>query len=453
MANEQHLDLLILGTGPAASRMVNAVREAGWEVGIADPKPFGGTCALRGCRPKKALTRAAALADRARRMRPVYLETGDIRLDWERLMAFKRRFTDPVTPHAEAHYAEAGIHTYPHAGRFVNPDTVQLGDTTVRAEHVVVATGARPIPLPIRGADLLTTSDELLERETLPERILLVGGGYIGFEFAHIVARAGAKATVLEMRPRPLAAFDPALTDMLVKRTREAGIEVHTETRVEGIEQKSSGALQVQAVSGQKPVQFEADLVVHGAGRVPNMAGLELGAGNVAHGKRGITVDAHLRSTTNPRVYAAGDVADTDAPPLSPAASHDGWVVRKNLLEDGTHAPDYRGIPSAVFTTPPMASVGLQETDAEQSGYAFAVSHGDMGSWQSTQKAGEDTAGFKLLLEKDTGKILGAHLLGPGAAETINLFAVAVKFGLTAVDLKSMLFAYPTFGADIRHML
>jgi glutathione reductase (NADPH) len=185
---------------------------------------------------------------------------------------------------------------------------------------------------------------------------------------------------------------------------------------------------------------FEADLVVHGAGRVPEIDDMHLDTAGIEWDpRRGVKVNEYLQSVSNPAVYAAGDGASSAGPPLTPAATYEGKIVVENLLNGNHRKPNYEGIPSVVFTLPPLASVGLQEQSARERGLAFRTNHEDTSSWYSSRRVGEQYSGFKTLFDPQTGRILGAHLLGPDAGETINIFAVAIRKGLTSADLKDIL--------------
>src|SRR5688500_3469457 len=200
-------DVVIIGTGSAASAVAFPCRSAGWTVAVIDSRPFGGTCTLRGCDPKKVLVGAAELVDWSDRMRGKGVRGDDVGIDWPELMRFKRTFTDSVPHQREQSFLQAGIATFHGPARFVGPTTVQVGDERLEANRVVIATGAGPIKLPIPGAEHVTTSDQFLELNELPLSLIFVGGGYISFEFAHVAARAGAEVAILHRGVRPLARF------------------------------------------------------------------------------------------------------------------------------------------------------------------------------------------------------------------------------------------------------
>ncbi len=286
----------------------------------------------------------------------------------------------------------------------------------------------------------------------MPDRIVFVGGGYISMEFAHVSVRAGAKVSVVHRGPRPLAGFDPDLADKVAQATRSSGIDLRLETTVERIAQTATG-LAVEASSSSEPQTIEADLVVHGAGRAAEIDDLGLEAAEVKRGKRGVLVNQYLQSISNPAVYAAGDAADTEGQPLTPVAAEEGRVVAENLLNGNEALPDYRGTPTVAFTLPPIAAVGLKEDEARKQGLKFNVNYHDTSQWYSSRRVGEAYSASKVLVEDGTRQILGAHLLGPAAEESINLFALAVRHGLTAENLKDAIFAYPTHASDVGYMV
>jgi glutathione reductase (NADPH) len=445
-------DLLAIGTGSAASAVASRCRQAGWKVAIVDSRPFGGTCALRGCDPKKVLVGAAEATDRARRMSGKGIRSEQLRIDWQQLMLFKRTFTEPVPQSREQGFLKAGIEPFHGRAHFIGPNSVQVGDSVLEAHYVLIATGQRPADLGITGSEHLTTSDQFLELDDLPRRILFIGGGYIAFEFAHVAVRAGSQVTILHRGARPLSAFDPDLVDMLVQKSRDLGIDVQVGTEAESVDDVS-GHSAVHASCGQQTRLFEADMVVHAAGRVPEIDDLNLETAGVEWGRKGVKVNEFLQSVSNPAVYAAGDAADSSGPPLTPVAGYEGVIVSANLLNGNHRKPDYTGIPTVVFTTPPLASVGLSEEAAHRQGLRFNEKHERTSNWYSSRRVGETCSGYKVLVEENTDRILGAHLLGGEADEVINLFALAIRSGMRATDLKHSLFAYPTHGSDVPYML
>ncbi|MFW2449376.1 MAG: FAD-dependent oxidoreductase [Qipengyuania pacifica] len=277
-------DLVIIGTGTAA--MVCAMRvakagwrvaKAGWRVAVVDEKPFGGTCALRGCDPKKMLVAGAEAIDAKQRMTGHGVE-GDVRIDWLDLIRFKRSFTDPVPDKHQRRYEEAGIATLHGTATFMGPNRLSVGDEEIRYRKILIASGARPIPLDIPGEEHLIDNEGFLELPSLPKRIILVGGGYIAAEFSHIAARAGAEVTIIQRGPRMLTQFEPELVSWLMDAFDRIGVRVITYTAVDAI-RKRGGEYVVHA-SG--PIEVAADLVVHAAGRVPAIERLNVKKADVA---------------------------------------------------------------------------------------------------------------------------------------------------------------------------
>ena len=445
-------DVIAIGTGSAASAVASRCRDAGWQVAIVDSRPFGGTCALRGCDPKKVLVGAAESVDWTRRMKGKGIRTEKLRIDWPELMRFKRSFTETVPKRREDEFAKTGIAAFHGRARFTGPTTVRVGEETLEGRYVVIATGQAPADLEIPGAEHLTTSDQFLELDELLRRILFIGGGYIAFEFAHLAACVGSQITVLHRGLRPLPLFDPDLVDQLVERTRELGIAVHLGTEAIEIE-KSSAQSTVRAVASGKTGMFETEMVVHAAGRVPEINDLNLDAAGIEWEKRGVRVNEFLQSVSIPAVYAAGDAAASGGSPLAPVASYEALIAAANLLKGNHQKPNYLGIPSVVFTVPPLAAVGFSERGASEQNLKFRVKKEMTSTWYSSRRVAETCSGYKVLVEEGTDRILGAHILGSEAAEVINLFALAIRSGMRATDLKHTLFAYPTSGSNITRML
>lgn len=398
------------------------------------------------------LVGAAEIVDWNKRMQGNGI-TPKIEIDWPALIRFKRTFTDPVPESTEKSFVKAGIVPFHGRARFVDRSAVTVGDDTLQGRYVLIATGAWPAKLEIPGEELLTRSDEFLDLEKLPTKIIFVGGGYISFEFAHIAARARTEVQILHRGPRPLAGFDPDLVERLRQASREIGIDIRLNTSVEAI-QKDQDHLTVHASSKDAKQQFDADMVVHGAGRTPEIEDLDLDKASIKYDKKkGVLVNEYLQSVSNPAVYAAGDAAASGGLPLTPVASMEGRIAAANLLEGNRHKPNYTGVPMVVFTVPPLAGVGLREDGAKAEGLKFKVNHGDTSNWYSSRRIGVRHSGFKVLVEDGSNRILGAHLLGIHSEETINIFGLAMRFGLTSDQLKDMRYSYPSHSDDISYMI
>jgi len=447
----KQFDLIVLGSGSAGSAAAFACRSAGWNVGVVDSRPFGGTCALRGCDPKRVLIGAAELVDWSRRFGANGVTAGELRIDWPALVKFKDSFTDPVPEEKQQAFDDAGIASFHGRAHFTTRTAIDVDSETLIGRFVVIASGAKHRDLHLPGEEHLITSTQFLDLPQLPARIIFVGGGYISFEFAHLAARAGAKVQILHRGSRPLGGFDPELVDRLVRISRDIGIEIHLNTTVTAIEKKDGDVL-IHANEGNEERTFAADLAVHGAGRVPEIDDLRLDVASVARTKKGVTVNEHLQSTTNPAVYAAGDAADGGGFPLTPVAGIEGEIVAENLLKGNHRSVDFRGLASCVYTIPPLATVGLSEPQARERGLQIHVKAADTAGWFSSRRLAVRGSSFKVVVEDGTDTVLGASILGPHAEELVNLFALAIRAKISALDLRTALYAYPTAASDLDEM-
>src|SRR5713226_7563646 len=318
----------------------------------------------------------AEVVDWVQRMNGRGVRAENARIEWAELMRFKRSFTDPVPKSSERSFAKAGIVAFHGRAHFVDSTAVEIGEDVLEGRHVVIATGAMPRKLGIPGEQNITTSEQFLELEALPRRIVFIGGGYISFEFAHIAARAGVEVTILHRGERPLEGFDPDLVNQLVGRTKRLGVRVEVGMEVAAVE-KSDDKMSVHVSTGGERKVFEADLVVHGAGRVPELDDLNLAAAGVQTEERGVRVNEYLQSISNPAVCAAGDAAASGLPPLTPVAAYEGRIVASNLLKGNRRKVEHVAVPTIVFTIPPLAAVGLLEHAARQKGLNFRTTRED----------------------------------------------------------------------------
>lgn len=444
--SRHHYDVIVIGTGVTGQTAAEELAEAGLSVLAIDRREFGGTCSLRGCEPKKVMYSVVEAAERARAESGNGL-IGDVCIDWSELIAFKRTFTDPAPAAIEAAITGFGGETLHGSARFRDADTMEVAGAAYTAEHIVIASGAKPADLGISGAELVLTSEQFMSADAIGPRVVFIGGGYISFEFAHMAAAAGAAVTIVHRGGQVLGGFDPRLANELARGYRLAGIDVRTNAPVAGVDSVADG-LSVGLSDGDR---IACDTVVHGAGRVPDLAELDLDAGSVGFTARGIAVDAHLRSTTNPRVWAAGDCAEAGAP-LTPVGIAEARVIVRNILgDDAVFSP--AAVPSVVFSDPPLAAVGLTEADAAEQGIEVDVKYSDTSEWVSSRRMGARVGGAKTLVERGSGRIVGAHLLGPHADEMINVFTAAIVGGLTDRQLRSTIWAYPTAGSEIVYLV
>jgi glutathione reductase (NADPH) len=444
-------DLIVVGTGSSGTSAAIRCAHAGWRVAIVDERPYGGTCPLRGCDPKKVLVGAAELIDAVECMRG-YGAAGAARIDWTELMAFKRSFTDPVPAERESELRNAGIATYHGAARFLDRATMAIGDDRVTARHVVLAAGAKPAPLGLHGEEHLIDSTGFLDLAELPKRVAFIGGGYIAFEFAHVAARAGASPVIFQRGPRVLTGFDPGLVDAVVAVGASVGIDVRVNVTVTAVE-RAADAFRVSGTTPDGAFALDCDLVVEAAGRIADLDGLALDAAGVERTKKGVAVNEYLQSVSNPSVYAVGDCADGGGLPLTPTAAAEGEVAARNLLEGNRHTLDFSGLASIVYTIPSLGSTGLTEQRARERGLRFEVRSGDTTDWYSSRRIRARKSCYRILVEEGSGTILGAHFLGPHTDELVNVFALAIRAKIPSSVLSAVLFGYPTASSDIAELL
>ncbi|MGV8906106.1 MAG: dihydrolipoyl dehydrogenase family protein [Acetobacterium sp.] len=448
---KNQFDLIVIGAGTAGIGAAMKCKKDGWHVAVVDSRPFGGTCALRGCDAKKILVGAAELMDWNQRMQGKGFETAG-KINWSDLMAYKRTFTKDVSQNREKALQEAGISTLHGHAEFAGENAIKVGNEVYEAKHLLIATGAIPMPLSFIGSEYMIDSEAFLELEQLPKKIIFAGGGFIAFEFAHIAVRTGAEVHIIEMQDRPLANFDQDIVTMLVEKSKEIGIHIHTSTSVDAVEKTEKG-FTVHCLKKGEQLAIEGEMVVHGAGRVANLLGLNLEAGNVEFTRKGIVVNDYLQSVSNPGVYAAGDAAASPGLPLTPFASMEGKMAATNMLKNNEVKPDYKVMPTVVFTVPKIGTVGLTEAQAIEKGYLYQMIKVDMSNWYTYKRTNDAYAMAKVMVDKESDLILGAHIIGSQADVLINTFAIAIRFGLPAKELKHMIKAYPTASSDIEYML
>lgn len=439
-------DVVVLGTGAAGQTAAAACAEAGRSVAVVDRLPYGGTCAQRGCDPKKVLLAAAEAVVRARMLAEGGV-SGACAIDWPALVARMRGFTEPVPERIEGWLGGLGVDLLHGEAAVVGDLEIAVDGERIVAGDLVVATGSRPRTLGIPGEQLLTTSDAFMRLDRLPARIVLVGGGYISFEFAWLARAAGAEVTIVHRSEHVLRGFDPRLAGMLVERYRGLGVQVVTGAELKEIG-SSDGRFELHTGGGD----FDADLAVHGAGRVADVAGLGLDSVGVAAGERGVEVGPDLRSKGHPRVWAAGDAASLGMP-LTPVATAQGRIVAANIL-GARERFEPAVTPSVVFSDPPLAAIGLGAAEAAKDPERYEVVEADMTGWFTQARLGRaHPAGAIFVAERSTGAVVGAHLLGQDAEELANLLALAIRERVSRERLRSALWAYPTAGHDLTYLL
>ena len=369
-------DVVILGTGNAGMGAAGVTRATGRSVAMIESRDVGGTCPIRGCVPKKVLVAAAQVLHQIDLAPQHHISVGEAKLDWPALVARERTFVDGVPDDFRKSLESREIELIEGRAKFVGENAIAVNGRTLEAENIVIATGSTPRSLPIQGADLMITSDDILELATLPERLVFVGGGVIALEFGHVFARAGTAVTILEAMDRLLPRMEADAVAQIHQESERIGIKILTGVTVDEIA-AAGNALRVNFTHDGKQQSVEADRVANGAGRVPDVAELDLDAGNIAHDGLSLSVTEELRSTSNAHVWAAGDAVGGTAQ-LSPVATYEGRIVGNNILNGGGQTPAYGHVPANVYTVPALATIGMTEEEATASGRSFQVTASDM---------------------------------------------------------------------------
>ena len=456
----QRFDVFVIGGGPAGKTLAEKLAKAGKSVAIAEPTGFGGTCALRGCDPKRVMvTRTKAIQDVAN-IQGKGLD-GAPTLDWPGTKAAVHAIIDPIPDNTQEVLEEAGVKCFLDYAKFTGAHTLQIGSAEtgggeeVRAEHVVIATGMRPAPLDIPGEEHARTSDTFHDIDAIPARAVFIGGGYIGMESAHFLRRAGAEVTILNNDDDPLPMFEPDMVERFLACTKELGIDFVPNVKACRIEGDGEGGFRVSAEDKDgKESHYGADLVMNTAGRVPNFERLDLKAAGIELDDGKLRVDDRFRVKGAEHVFAIGDIGNADSPPLTPVANLEAEAVLGTLTGEGDGMVNYDGIATVVYGLPELATVGLMEADAREKGLDIRVVEDlEADGKFNARRTGTMAYGFKTVIDADTDRIVGAHLIGPDAGEQINVLALAIRYGLTAETLRKMPFAYPTWGSDVSGMM
>jgi glutathione reductase (NADPH) len=452
-------DVVIVGSGTAGQTAALFLKEKGLSVAVVEKSDRpGGVCALAGCQAKKWFYEAAETIARSRHLLGKGISAA-AEGDWSRIMAQKRQFTDKVPEGTLKSLEKSGIAFIPGTAAFQERDTLAVNGRALAARHIILATGARPMPLPIDGARHMITSSQFLELEMLPKSIAFIGGGFISFEFAHFAARIGAagqKAAIFEVNDRPLGPFDAEMVNLLRKASDDEGIEVYCNVQIAAIEkvEKQGTRFLIRTAGGD---EFKTDLVVHGAGRSPDLDSLALDVAGIRFSKKGIHVDSAMR-TSNPRVFAVGDCAATVQ--LARVADAEATVAAENILKDTGRgdgrksAMDYNAVPAVLFTYPQLAMIGKTEDALKAEGRTFRKSFAKNLNWPTYRRVGLEHAAYKILTDENN-KISGAHILSDQASGLINTIKQAMINGLTADEVyrQALISPYPTRESDLRYML
>jgi pyruvate/2-oxoglutarate dehydrogenase complex dihydrolipoamide dehydrogenase (E3) component len=436
----EHVDVLVIGAGTAGNAVSRAVAAEGLSVLVAEPGKVGGTCLWNGCMPKKALFNSAQVYRNVLRAEQFGVLAGDVELDWPSVLAWKWHAQETYAGDQEGIMAARGIRHIAESARFVSPTDVAVGQNVFTPGAVVVATGSEAVLPPIPGVELADISDDALRYAEPPRSLVIIGAGYIAMEFAGIYASFGTKVTVL-VRDEILAPFDRDTVALAVAALEQLGVMFVHNASVSSIA-GMKGDLTVSYQIGAEQRHLSAEHVLMATGRRPAIADLGLEVAGVELGEHGRPVlDGALRST-NPRVWFAGDA--TGLMMLTPIASVHGGAVARSIITGSPQTVDTSAIPTACFTVPELAQVGLSEAQAAERGIACRVVRGTP-EYVGAAIISDRRAGLVKVVLAEDGTVLGAHLVAHGAADLIYTYALAVRAGLTIEQIAATRAIHPAF--------
>jgi glutathione reductase (NADPH) len=368
--------------------------------------------------------------------------TGGIGLDWPAVIARKDSIVAAWSRGKKEALEKKGIAVLLGGARFTGPNEIAVGERRLGAGRVVIATGSTPARPPVEGAERALTSDELLSARDLPQRLVVIGGGAIGMELGFCFARAGSQVTVLHRDDRILAGADAEVRDALLEIGRAAGMRFETNASVRRI-----SADAVEAERGVERLRLPADVVLAATGRPPNLGPLDLERAGVELDRGFVRVNEYLQSTSAPHVYAAGDVASRRQ--HTPVAWYEGALAGHNAVRGNEKKADLSLLPTAFFTIPALAQVGLTEAEARAQGLDVAVHRSPLRNNPAAGVRGETEGLVKIVYERPTDRVLGVHVLGAHAEDLVQIAAAAMRGGLTRTQVGAMHYVFPTLGAAV----
>ncbi len=435
-------DLFTIGAGSGGVRAARMSGSYGARVAIAEYSDLGGTCVNLGCVPKKLFVYASSFAADFADARGFGWSLGERGHSWAQLVARKDHEISRLNGIYERLLHNAGVDVVKGRACVIDPHTVEVDGARYTAEHILVATGSWPRMPGIAGAEHAITSNDIFHLPTLPKRITIVGGGYIGVEFAGIFQGLGRQVTQLYRGPLFLRGFDDDIRAALAREMRRRGVDLRMNINVESITKLGDdGGYRLALTDGSA---HETDLVMYATGRTPRSRGIGLEEAGVTLGERGeIVVDEHFRSST-PSILAVGDVLGRVA--LTPVAIREGMAVANTLFNNKPTTVDYEYIPTGVFSQPPIGTVGYSEHDAHAKAARGRVDCyvSEFRAMKNTLSGREERTLMKLLVCRDTDKVLGAHMLGPDAPEIIQGLAIALKSGATKAQFDATIGLHPS---------
>lgn len=435
-------DLITLGAGSGGVRASRLAASYGARVAVAEESRVGGTCVIRGCVPKKLLIYAAHFAEDFEDAAGYGWMVGERHLDWYSLIARKNAEIDRLNGLYQRILRDNGATILEGRGRLVDPHTVEVAGRRHTAERILIATGGRPHLPAIPGIEYAITSNEALELPHLPKRLVIVGGGYIAVEFAGIFNAVGVKVTQILRGDTVLRGFDQDVRSALSAEMVRKGIDLRCETTVRSIERTESGALSLRlagTLAGGEELQ--CDGVMYATGRRPNTDGLGLVEAGVALDDNGAVVVDGWSRTSVPHIYAVGDV--TDRINLTPVAIAEGRCFAETVYNNNPLQADYDNVPSAVFSQPPVATVGLTEQQARRRG-PVRIFLSRFKPMRNTLAGRDERTMMKLVVDAETDRVLGCHMVGADSPEIVQGLAIALKCGATKAQFDATIGIHPT---------
>ena len=440
-------DLFVIGGGSGGVRASRMAAMAGKKVAIAEEYQFGGTCVIRGCIPKKLFVYASQYGEDFEDAAGFGWTVPEKHFDWKMLVANKDKEIARLSDMYVANVQKAGVEIFTDRAEFLDPHTILLKNSgrKITAAHFLIATGGHPSHEAdqIEGWKHCITSNEAFHLDKLPRRIVIAGGGYIGVEFAHIFHGLGCEVTLICRNPKVLRGFDEDLRDCLMAEMHTNGIRVLTERNFKRVDKKGDEVF----VFTDKGDMIEADCAMLAIGRHPNTRGLGLDKAGVKLGKHeAVLVDEYSKTSVD-HIHAIGDV--TDRLQLTPVAIHEAMAFVKTVYENKPTPVDHHLVPTAVFSRPEIATVGLTETAALEQGHAIDVYQSTFRPLKHTLSGRNTRARFKLVVDSKTDKVLGCHIFGFDAAEIIQMATVALKMGATKENFDSAIALHPTAAEEL----
>lgn len=438
-------DLFVIGAGSGGVRAARIAASYGARVAVAEEYRIGGTCVIRGCVPKKLLVYGSHFAEDLADARRFGWDTKGASFDWPTLRDNVAAEVDRL----EGAYGQTlnnnQVQQFLQRATVAGPNRIALADgSEVTATHILIATGAKPTVPDVPGAEFAITSNEVFGLKSLPKRAVIAGAGYIANEFAGIFHELGVHVTLVTRGERMLRGYDSEIVDRLVAISIAKGIDIRFNFAFAGISQDADGSL---SVDGGAQGMVETDLVMFAIGRQPNSAGLGLEALGVDLGADGTVKVDEFSRTNVPGIYAVGDV--TNRVQLTPVAIREGQALADMLFGGVTRAIDYSAIPTAVFANPPIGSVGLTEADARKTYGNVIVYRSDFRAMKNVLAGRDERALYKMVVDGDTDRVLGLHIIGPESGEIIQAAAIAVKAGLTKAAFDDTVALHPSMAEEL----